>query len=142
MRAHITADVKKQVKQMKSELAVIPGGLTKELKPLDIGVNRPFKVRLRTAWERWMSDGDHSFTKCGRQRLASYATICEWIVDAWLKCLLALLFKLLQKPASFQRSRTARKVTLTVKKVNLPCLMKIWRSRSIQKEDEDFDGFD
>uniref|UniRef100_A0A669DWZ2 HTH CENPB-type domain-containing protein n=1 Tax=Oreochromis niloticus TaxID=8128 RepID=A0A669DWZ2_ORENI len=83
MRAHLTADVKKLVKQMNSELAVIPGGLTKELQPLDIGVNRPFKVRLRAAWERWMTDGDHSFTKSGRQRRASYATICQWIVDAW-----------------------------------------------------------
>lgn len=83
MRAHHTPDVKKQVKQMNSELAVIPGGLTKEIQPLDIGVNRPFKVRLRAAWERWMTYGDHSFTKSGRQRRASYATICEWIVHAW-----------------------------------------------------------
>ena len=64
-------------------LAVIPGGLTKELQPLDIGVNRPFKVRLRVAWERWMTDGDHSLMKSGRQRRASYATVCRWIVDAW-----------------------------------------------------------
>uniref|UniRef100_A0A1A8C2A2 DDE-1 domain-containing protein n=1 Tax=Nothobranchius kadleci TaxID=1051664 RepID=A0A1A8C2A2_NOTKA len=83
MRAHLTDGVKKQVKQMNSELAVIPGGLTKELQPLDIGVNRAFKVRLRTAWERWMTDGKHTFTKTGRQRRASYAAICEWIVNAW-----------------------------------------------------------
>ncbi|RVE56245.1 hypothetical protein OJAV_G00219260 [Oryzias javanicus] len=43
MRAHLTADVKQKVKQMNATLAVIPGGLTKELQPLDIGVNRPFK---------------------------------------------------------------------------------------------------
>lgn len=30
MRAHLTADVKKEVKQMNAALAVIPGGLTKE----------------------------------------------------------------------------------------------------------------
>ncbi|TWW68205.1 hypothetical protein D4764_19G0000030 [Takifugu flavidus] len=35
--------------------------------------------RKRT--ERWMMEGEHSFTK--RQRQASYATICGWIVDAW-----------------------------------------------------------
>ena len=83
MRVHLTAAVKNQVQQMNSELAIIPGGLTKELQPLDIGVNRAFKVKLRTAWERWMTDGEHSFTKTGRQRRASYATICEWIADAW-----------------------------------------------------------
>ncbi|KAK6299839.1 hypothetical protein J4Q44_G00298720 [Coregonus suidteri] len=83
MRAHITNAVKKQVKQTNSELAVIPGGLTKELQPLDIGVNRTFKARLRAAWEQWMTEGEHTFTKTGRQRRATYATICQWIVDAW-----------------------------------------------------------
>lgn len=52
MRAHLTDDMKQQVKQMNATLAVIPGGLTKELQPLDIDVNRPFKVRMRVAWER------------------------------------------------------------------------------------------
>ncbi|TWW78171.1 hypothetical protein D4764_11G0002920 [Takifugu flavidus] len=58
-------------------------GLTKELQPLDIGVNRAFKARLRTAWEWWMMEGEHTFTKTGRQRRAAYATICQWIVNAW-----------------------------------------------------------
>ena len=71
------------MKQTNSELAVIPGGLTKELQPLDIGVNRAFKARLRAAWEQWMTEGEHTFTKTGRQRRATYATICQWIVDAW-----------------------------------------------------------
>ncbi|CAM4731030.1 unnamed protein product [Leuciscus chuanchicus] len=83
MRAHIIDAVKKQVKQTNSELAVIPGGLTKELQPLDIGVNRAFKARMRVAWEQWMTEGEHTFTKTGRQRRATYATICQWIVDAW-----------------------------------------------------------
>ena len=28
-------------------------------------------------------EGEHTFTKTGRQRRATYATICQWIVDAW-----------------------------------------------------------
>lgn len=51
MRAHLTDTVKTQVKRTNSELAIIPGGLTKELQPLDIGVNRSFKLKLRAAWE-------------------------------------------------------------------------------------------
>ncbi|KAK6297215.1 hypothetical protein J4Q44_G00317980 [Coregonus suidteri] len=54
-----------------------------KLQPLDIGVNRAFKARLRAAWEQWMTEGEHTFTKTGRQRRATYATICQWIVDAW-----------------------------------------------------------
>lgn len=83
MWAHITESVTTQVKRTNSVLAVIPGGLTKELQPLDIGVDRAFKARLRTAWEQWMTEGEHTFTKTGRQRRATYATICQWIVDAW-----------------------------------------------------------
>ncbi len=85
MRAHLTYTVKTQVKQTNLELAIIPGGLTKELQLLDISVNRSFKVKLRAAWEHWMTEGEHTFTKTGRQRWASYITICQWIVDAWAK---------------------------------------------------------
>ena len=83
MRAHFTDVVKKQVKQTNLVLAVIPGGLTKELQSLDIGVNRAFKARLRAAWEKWITEGEHTFTKTGRQRRVTYAIICQWIVDAW-----------------------------------------------------------
>lgn len=84
MRTCLTNTVKTQVKQTKLNLAIIPGGLTKDLE-LDIGVNRSFKVKLRTAWKRKMTEGEHTFTKTGRQRWASYATICQWMVDAWDK---------------------------------------------------------
>lgn len=30
-----------------------------------------------------MTDGEHTFTKTGRQRRTTYATICQWIVNAW-----------------------------------------------------------
>lgn len=46
MHAHITNGVKNQVKRTNSLLAVIPGGLIKELQPLDIGVSRAFKAML------------------------------------------------------------------------------------------------
>ena len=86
MRAHLT-DVKKQVKQTNSELAIIPSGLTKELQPLDIGVNRAFKAKLRAAWEQWI----------GRQRRATYATICQWIVDAWAQISVSTVVRAFRK---------------------------------------------
>ena len=44
-RAHKTEDVKKAAKKLKT-LAVIPGGLTSVLQPLDVCLNKPFKDRL------------------------------------------------------------------------------------------------
>jgi hypothetical protein len=47
-----TANLKPEVKeavQKHTELAVIPGGLTKHLQPLDISVNKSFKTKLRNS---------------------------------------------------------------------------------------------
>ncbi|KAF4805566.1 hypothetical protein TURU_000529 [Turdus rufiventris] len=87
MCAHRTERVKDIVEKMKSQLAVIPGGMTKELQPLDIGIMLiySFKAKMRVLWENWMVEGEHSYTKTGRLRRASYATVCQWILDAWGK---------------------------------------------------------
>ncbi|KAF4805031.1 pogo transposable element with KRAB domain-like protein [Turdus rufiventris] len=54
MRTHKTESVKALVKKTNSELAVIPGGFTKEVQPLDISVLRSFKAKLQITWENWM----------------------------------------------------------------------------------------
>ncbi|KAF4794671.1 hypothetical protein TURU_099620 [Turdus rufiventris] len=86
MRAHKTDSVNAMVKKMNSELAVIPGGLIKEVQPLDIGIICSFKAKMRLLWENWMVEGEHSYTNTGRLRRASYATVYLWIIlDAWGK---------------------------------------------------------
>lgn len=42
------------------------------LQPLDIAVNRSFKAVLWHLWERWMTDGEHSFTTTDRMRHAKF----------------------------------------------------------------------
>lgn len=83
MRAHITDLVKEAIKKTNSIPAVIPGGTTKYLQPLDISVNRAFKVALRVQWEAWMTSGEKSFTKTGRMRRATYGQVCQWVLTAW-----------------------------------------------------------
>lgn len=74
---------KERIRATDSIPAVIPGGLTKLLQPLDISVNRCFKAELRLIWEDWMNNGDKSFTATGRMRRASYPTVVQWVKDAW-----------------------------------------------------------
>ena len=83
MRALITDYVKAAIKSTNSIPAVIPGGTTKDLQPLNISVNRAFKVALRGQWEAWMTSGDKSFTKTGRMRKATFTQVCEWVLMAW-----------------------------------------------------------
>ena len=83
MRAHITPQVKDKLKVFNSIPAIIPGGLTKILQPLDISMNRSFKAVLRNLWEQWMIDGEHSFTATGRMRHATFLDVIGWIDKAW-----------------------------------------------------------
>lgn len=83
MRAHISDVTKHRIRATGSVPAVIPGGLTKLLQPLDISVKRCFKAELRVIWENWMTTGEKSFTATGRMRRASYSTVCQWVLQAW-----------------------------------------------------------
>ena len=56
-RAHITEATKKRFKEEKTHLAIIPGGLTSQLKPLDVSTNKPFKVFMREERNKWMAAG-------------------------------------------------------------------------------------
>ena len=46
-------------------MAVIPGGLTSVLQPLDVCLNKPFKDRLCKMWVEWMISGLATLTKGG-----------------------------------------------------------------------------
>lgn len=83
MTSHLGEEVKKTVNAAGGHIAIIPGGLTSKLQPLDIAVNRPFKVFIREEWAKWMIRGTHTFTATGRQRRAGYDEICKWILSSW-----------------------------------------------------------
>ena len=82
-KAHVTDRVKALFKRERTDLAVIPGGLTSILQPLDVSLNKPFKDGVRRQWMQWMAEGIHEFTATGRQKKASEELICSWISQAW-----------------------------------------------------------
>ena len=46
-RAHLPQRTKEVAVELKTHLAVIPGGLTSLLQPLDVIINKPFKQAIR-----------------------------------------------------------------------------------------------
>ena len=77
--------IQKRVRILKpqTDLAVIPGGLTSVVQPLDICLNKPFKDLIRQYWSAWIIDGEKTFTKGGNMRAPPLDLLCEWVVRAW-----------------------------------------------------------
>ena len=51
-KAHVTESTKRLATKLKTHLAVIPGGLTSQLQPLDVSVNKPFKGFMQEKWAK------------------------------------------------------------------------------------------
>ena len=82
-RSHITENSKARLSRTNMDIAVIPGGLTSLLQPLDVSLNKPFKGNVREEWNNWMLNGEKSFTKGGTMRAASLDVLCEFVIKAW-----------------------------------------------------------
>jgi DDE superfamily endonuclease len=73
--AHLTAQVNNALKQCNTEVEVIPAGYTSKLQPMDVGINKPFKDRLRNEYMFWMKD--NRIGKPNRE------IVSPWIETAW-----------------------------------------------------------
>lgn len=68
----------------KTEMAVIPGGLTSQLQPLDVSINKPFKAFMREEWNKYMCDeSQHKVTNSGQMKRPGISKVCQWIKTLW-----------------------------------------------------------
>lgn len=146
MATHKTEETKKLLKDNKSQLAIIPGGLTCKLQPLDVGCNRPFKVYLRQEWEEWMLSGEHEFTPAGKQKKAKFSVVAEWVVRAWAKVKTTTVVNSFRKtellpgmpPLAEYDSETDSEPEEEARAID-PAILDLFNSDS---EGSDFEGFD
>ena len=82
-QVHLTDAVQQELHRRDIDVAVIPGGLTPLVQPLDVSINRPFKQKMRHSWENWMIEGDPSLTPTGHRRAPTKEMLVSWLVDAW-----------------------------------------------------------
>uniref|UniRef100_K7GH49 HTH CENPB-type domain-containing protein n=1 Tax=Pelodiscus sinensis TaxID=13735 RepID=K7GH49_PELSI len=92
-QCHCMLSIKKRLQQDKTDLAIIPGGMTKMLQPLDVTVNKPMKDALRRKRNTWLLEGEHTFTAGGRMRTPTLQDVTQWIADVWLELDLTMIRK-------------------------------------------------
>ena len=83
-RAHLVDKVRQRTNKVhNTHIAVIPGGLTSILQPLDVSVNHPFKCKLREQWSAWMMSDTVEHTAAGNRKRPSLPTVTQWVKTAW-----------------------------------------------------------
>lgn len=82
-RGHLSDEVKNAIREAKTDLVVIPGGMTSQLQPLDVCINKPFKDRVRREYEEWLAENNKALTPTGRVKRASISQVAQWIANAW-----------------------------------------------------------
>ncbi len=82
-RAHLTDSVKADLQRRRVDVAVIPGGLTPVLQPLDKCLNKPFKDNVRKQYLSWMITGPFEFTPAGKKKAPSRNLVLRWVKQAW-----------------------------------------------------------
>ena len=50
------ASVVTKIHDLGVEVVHIPGGCTSLCQPVDVGINKPFKNKVRSFWQTWMLD--------------------------------------------------------------------------------------
>ena len=78
-RVHISQPITNMIQDLGCEVIVIPGGMTCHTQPVDVGVNKPLKVRVKHMWDDFLMEQDinsSSFQPPSRSKLA------DWIVTA------------------------------------------------------------
>ena len=95
--AHLTEGVVKKVRETGTHVAVIPGGLTSMLQPLDVSINKPFKDKLRELWMEWMASDQYSLTTAGNMRAPPLDTCAKWVDEAWKSIKVPIIVKSFKK---------------------------------------------
>ncbi|CAI7778153.1 unnamed protein product [Closterium sp. NIES-53] len=84
-KGHLTESVGQTLKMFKVTRAVISGGCTPLVKPLDVSINRSFKCGVRHLYSTWFEEVGIGQT--------TRAVILKWIVESWADVLEELVKK-------------------------------------------------
>ena len=96
-RGHLTDEIKNKMHRLKSELVVIPVGMTSAIQPLDVSFNKPFKARLSEQYDHWISDHDRELTASGKIKHAPSHIVARWVSSAWTNIPSELVAKFFKK---------------------------------------------
>ena len=73
---------KKHLQRFDIDIAVISEGLTLDIQPLNVSLNKPFKGALREQWNQWMIDNEKTHTEKGNICDVPFETLSYFTLKA------------------------------------------------------------
>lgn len=61
--------------KFKASVIIIPPKTTSFLQPLDVGINFPFKAKMRDLWNTWVENSPAEYTKTGKYKTLHYTLV-------------------------------------------------------------------
>ncbi len=77
-KAHKTSVVKERISSLGTRLEYVIPGYTCALQVLDVGINMPFKVKVKECYNQWLSGNNAQLSSKLKREL-----IAEWVCTAW-----------------------------------------------------------
>ena len=77
---HLTDEVESVLQKSNITTAIIPGGCTSKVQPLDVYINKPFKGHFHAAWTSYMQDGVSCLQNGERLKSPSKQQVFDWVV--------------------------------------------------------------
>jgi len=79
---HTTECVVAAINSLGVDLIHIPAGCTCLCQPVDVGINKPFKNRLKNRWEQYLLENQGAADARGRIPSPSREVLAGWIIDS------------------------------------------------------------
>jgi hypothetical protein len=80
-RVHMMGNIINRIQSLGIEVVHIPPGCTYLCQPVDVGVNKVIKSRMRNKWEDWMVVGN-GFEN-GVAKEPSRRLVAEWVLEVY-----------------------------------------------------------
>ncbi|KAG0421227.1 hypothetical protein HPB47_002882 [Ixodes persulcatus] len=79
-RCHNTEEVTTRLADDKTDLVIIPDGMTSVLLPMDVCLNKPFKAHVTSMCTEWIAEEQYDLTWTGRICKPNIAVLRKWII--------------------------------------------------------------
>ena len=78
----MTEEVAEELRKKNISVAVIPGGCTSKIQPLDVSLNKPFKSSCRSQWVKYLQQSIVQQEPGERFKTASKQQVLDWVVQS------------------------------------------------------------